>query len=38
MQHIPPSQQSAEREVALAVPTSAIAAKIIIRYFIEFSC
>jgi len=37
-QQAPPEQQSAEREVALAVPTSAMAAKIISRYFIESSC
>jgi hypothetical protein len=37
-QQTPPPQQSAEREVALAVPTSAIAAKIMNRYFIESSC
>jgi hypothetical protein len=34
----PPPQQSAEREVALAVPANVIAAKIINRYFIESSC
>jgi hypothetical protein len=37
-QQTPPPQQSAEREVALAVPTSTIAATIINRYFIESSC
>jgi hypothetical protein len=37
-QQAPPPQQSAEREVALAVPISAIAATIINRYFIESSC
>jgi hypothetical protein len=37
-QQAPPPQQSAEREVALAVPTSAMAAPIINRYFIESSC
>jgi hypothetical protein len=34
-QQLPPPQQSAEREVALAVPTSARAAMIINRYFME---
>ena len=34
-QQAPPPQQSAEREVALAVPTSARAATILNRYFIE---
>jgi hypothetical protein len=38
MQQTPPPQQSAEREVALAVPANVIAAKIINRYFIESSC
>jgi hypothetical protein len=37
-QQAPPPQQSAEREVAFAVPTSAIAATIINKYFIESSC
>jgi len=37
-QQTPPPQQSAEREVALAVPANVIAAKIINRYFIESSC
>jgi hypothetical protein len=32
-----PPQQSAEREVALAVPTSARAATILNRYFMESS-
>lgn len=36
-QHGPP-QQLAECEVALALPTSAIAARIISRYFISSSC
>ena len=35
-QQTPPPQQSAEREVALAVPTNATAARIINRYFIRF--
>jgi hypothetical protein len=35
-QHPPPPQQSAEREVAFAVPTKARAATIINRYFIRF--
>jgi hypothetical protein len=34
-QQLPPPQQSAELEVALAVPTSARAAMIANRYFIE---
>jgi hypothetical protein len=33
-QQLPPPQQSAEREVALAVPTSARAATIANKYFI----
>ena len=37
-QQPPPPQQSAELEVALAVPTSARAAMIIKRYFMESSC
>lgn len=37
-QQLPPPQQAAEREVALAVPTSAKAARIVSRYFIESSC
>ena len=32
-QQLPPPQQSAEREVALAVPTSARAATIVNKYF-----
>jgi hypothetical protein len=35
MQHAPPVQQSAAREVALAVLTRAVAARINIRYFIR---
>src|SRR5437764_14188209 len=35
-QQVPPPQQSAEREVAFAVPTNAKAATIINRYFIRF--
>lgn len=34
-QPLPPPQQSAEREVAVAVPASARAATIINRYFIR---
>jgi hypothetical protein len=34
MQHAPPVQQPAAREAALAVPTSAVAARINNRYFI----
>lgn len=38
-QQLPPlSQQSAEREVAFAVPISAMAARIANRYFIKSSC
>jgi hypothetical protein len=37
-QQAPLPQQSAEREVALAVPTSARAAMIIKKYFMESSC
>jgi hypothetical protein len=37
-QQAPPPQQSAEREVAFAVPTSARAATIINRYFIDEDC
>jgi hypothetical protein len=37
-QHVPPPQQSATVEVAVAVPIMARAAIIIKRYFIESSC
>ena len=38
-QQLPPlSQQSAEREVAFAVPISVMAARIANRYFIKSSC
>lgn len=37
MQQTPPPQQSAEREVALAVPTSVNAATIAKMYFMESS-
>jgi len=37
MQHAPPEQHSATREVALAVPMNAVAARINNRYFIWIS-
>ena len=37
-QHLPPPQQSALREVAVAVPIMARVVIIIKRYFIESSC